>query len=1023
MIPFDEFIDEAQSAVSGLVRQAISSFKETHQRNLAAFAEIQRAYWEQIKKSDENEITLRTLLQVSEATLRKHLEWIRGLQYLTEHTPESLWLEWKAEFEKFLKNMPASENVPVHESFWETRPEDALKVRLWKWAKRRRNRLLALHLKLRNGARALLRRPPLQPPQEHRVVAVHRFLENFVSLPIARLLLQEREQTLRRVALQLQQLHQETEKMIEEYLSLGNRQNISLASFADGIRARQQEIQAPKLSVGPYSEDMDVFETKAMERIQDRLGRLKVRLQGAWEYADTFVLPNRSFDDMKILERWASMVEELEKSRKAWEVHFEGQREDWKKDIELSLHQLQAVLICIDTVESLKNKIEERVIPLMKEPGIMIAESSRKFQDANLEEAELKDMILNENRSMLRSLRRHTLPSLTEAVVQAQVDKTMENYLSRIKHSTDSLQNQHVLLLEPDLNRLRPDSKIMEIPLKDLILEEFFSELSRRHHALGIDMEQKLQEILRDVSELDQIVEFNLEAALDLLEDREASGPVADARSVVTDGLGRATHQIDDLVHKDTELVRVSQEALVRMTFEYNGQIQDLADNEKILELKLRVAKAQAKERIRNYSEEFLRAVKTALPTVLRFSTNSFREIRTGYLRLRKITGIVPTAARIEDPLSRFMAEWRNQMAALPHVYQRLFRIEPLTDDRFFEGRAEETKALKEELDSWSVESYGVIALVGEKGSGRTTLLNFATRQFYGKWPCLRMNLKEMTLRTEKGLFMALKDIFKADPIESLDELESYINERPDRKILILEDLQNIFIRTVDGFDILERLLLFVSRTYKHVYWVVTCSLYSWQYFDKVIQISKYFKRTIYLGQLSKEEIESITLKRHRVSGYKLFFEIPERLMMTRKFRKQSSDRELQEYCKELLFERLLELGAGNITVTLLFWLSAIKKIENDTMVLSPIIDIDFAGLYGFSTDELFTLSTLLQHEALNAEEHAAIFHQEIRQSLLLLNRMTNKGILSANTHGSYKINPLLYRPVVQYLKARNILH
>jgi AAA domain len=1023
MIPFDEFIEEVQSAVSGLVRHAIASCKETHQRNLAAFTEIQRAYWEQIKKWDKNEITLRTLLQVSEATLRKHLEWIKGLQYLNEHAPESLWVEWKAQFEKRLKDLPASEDVLVHETFWESRPEDAVKVRLWKWARRRRNRFLALDLKIRNGARSFLRRPPLQPPQERRSIAVHPFLENFISLPVARFLLQEREQVLRRVALQLQQLHQETEKMLEEFLGLGKRKDISLASFADGIMARQQEIQAPRLSVDPYSEDMDVFETKAMERIQDRLGRLKGRLQGAWEYAGTFVLPNSRFDEMKILERWASMVDELEKSRKAWEVHFEGHREDWKKDIELSLHQIQTVLICIDTVESLKGKVEGQILPLMKEPGIMIGESLRKFQDANLDEAALKDMILVENRSMLRSLRRHTLPSLTDAVLQAQIDKTMDNYLSRIKHSTEGLQNQHILLLEPDLNRLRPNSKIMEIPLKDLILEEFFSDLSRRHHALNLDMDQKLHEIMRDVSELDQIVEFNLEAALDLLEGRESQGPMTDARSVVTEGLGRAAHQIDDLVRKNIELVRVSQEALVRMTFEYNGQIQDLADNEKILDLRIRVAKAQAKERVRNYWDRFLQSVKTALPSILRFTASSWRELRTGYLRLRKITGIAPSAERIEDPLARFMAEWRNKMAALPHVYQRLFRIEPLTDERFFEGRAEEMKALKDELDSWRVENYGVIALVGEKGSGRTTLLNFATRQFYGKWPCLRMNLKEMNLRTEKGLFMALKDIFKADHIESLDALEGYINEQSDRKILIVEDLQNLFLRTVDGFDILERLLLFVSRTYKQVYWVVTCSLYSWQYFNKVIQISKYFKRTVYLGHLSKEEIESITLKRHRVSGYRLYFEIPERLMMTRKFRKQSSDRELQEYCRELLFERLHELGAGNITVTLLFWLSAIQRIEKDMLVLSPVIDIDFAGLYGFSTDELFTLSALLQHEALNPEEHAAIFHQEVRQSLLLLNRMSNKGILAGPTEGSYKVNPLLYRPVVQYLKARNILH
>jgi hypothetical protein len=1023
MIVLDEIIEDVYATVLPLVKKTITSCRETHERNLAAFAAIQKTYWEPFNRSDEKEITLHTALQGLETTLQKHLEWIKGLQYLNQHTPEFLWGEWKAQFEQLLKGLPSSQDVPILEPYWETRPEDVLKVRLWKWVKRQRNLFREFRLRIRNRARSLWHRAPLQLSQDHRNIPVHRFLENYVSLPMARLLLQEREQVLRQVALQLQQLHHTTEKMIGELLGLETTKDLCLASIPEEIRAKVQGIRAQMPGVDLYSVDLDRLETNSLERINDRLGRLKVRLQGAWEYADTFVLPNRAFDERKIVERWELMDREVEKSRHAWQFHFQGEQEDWKKDIELSLHQIHCILICFDTVQSLGQKIEEQILPSTKEPRIMITETLRKFQDATLEEEKLKDMILVENRSMVRSLRQHKLPALTDAVVQAQIDKTLENFLSRIKYSTESMSEEHVIMHQPDLHKLRPDSNIMRISLKDLILEEFFSELSRKHNALTVDMEQKVQEILRDISELDQIVEFNLEAALDLLQQREEHDSIGDARSVVTEGLGRATLQIDDLINKNRKVAEISQDTLVRMTYEYTRQIQELANNEKIIELKIRVARAKAKERVRDYRGRVLKDVKTALPFILSASIKFFRPIQTGYLRFRKVTGLAPTTAKIEEPLTQFIAERQNQIAALPYVYQRLFRIEPLTDERFFDGRTEVMKALKDEFETRGVGYYGVIALVGEKGSGRTTLLNFAARRIYSKWPCLKMNLKEMTLRTEKGLFMALKDIFKAENIESMDALETYINEQPSQRILIMEDLQNLFIRTVDGFDILERFLLFISRTHKRIYWIVSCSLYSWQYLDKVIQISKYFKRTIVLGQLSKADIENIILKRHRVSGYKLHFEIPQKLMSSRRFRKQTSERELQAHCKNLLFEQLDELGAGNITVTMLFWLSAIKRIEKDTLILSPLIEIDYTVFYRFSPEELFTLSALIQHDALNAEEHAEIFHQEIRQSLLLLNRMSNKGILVGNTEGSYKINPLLYRRVVEYLKIRNILH
>ena len=72
--------------------------------------------------------------------------------------------------------------------------------------------------------------------------------------------------------------------------------------------------------------------------------------------------------------------------------------------------------------------------------------------------------------------------------------------------------------------------------------------------------------------------------------------------------------------------------------------------------------------------------------------------------------------------------------------------------------------------------------------------------------------------------------------------------------------------------------------------------------------------------------------------------------------------------------------------------------------------------------EELFTLGAILQHEMLNAEAHARVFHQDVEQSVLLLNNLANKGILIEKPVG-YFIHPFLYRPVVLVLKSKNIIH
>jgi hypothetical protein len=176
------------------------------------------------------------------------------------------------------------------------------------------------------------------------------------------------------------------------------------------------------------------------------------------------------------------------------------------------------------------------------------------------------------------------------------------------------------------------------------------------------------------------------------------------------------------------------------------------------------------------------------------------------------------------------------------------------------------------------------------------------------------------------------------------------------------------------------------------------------------------------LEALTKEEIEAIVMKRHRVSGYQLEFETPAAVTESRKFKKLTSEEERQEYLRQLMFEQLNEFASGNVTIAMLFWLRAIKQASKEKLVLSPLIEFDHAFLYQLSADELFTLGALLHHETLTAEQHALVFHQDVQQSALLLNRLQSKGILVTTANG-YVIHPLLYRSMVRVLQTRNILH
>ena len=80
-------------------------------------------------------------------------------------------------------------------------------------------------------------------------------------------------------------------------------------------------------------------------------------------------------------------------------------------------------------------------------------------------------------------------------------------------------------------------------------------------------------------------------------------------------------------------------------------------------------------------------------------------------------------ASRFESR-SDFLAETKTAIERLPFAYQRLFKIKPLVEERFFEKREKELELLIKAYDSWLNEYFAPVAIVGEKGAGATTLMN-----------------------------------------------------------------------------------------------------------------------------------------------------------------------------------------------------------------------------------------------------------------------------------------------------------
>jgi len=163
-------------------------------------------------------------------------------------------------------------------------------------------------------------------------------------------------------------------------------------------------------------------------------------------------------------------------------------------------------------------------------------------------------------------------------------------------------------------------------------------------------------------------------------------------------------------------------------------------------------------------------------------------------------------------------------------------------------------------------------------------------------------------------------------------------------------------------------------------------------------------------------------MRRHRVSGYNLKFESPKsRTKETNILGKKIPEKTQENITKEF-FEDLNVFAQSNISLALLYWLRSTVSFENNTVVIGKIKNIRFDFLSSLDTTSIFTLHTLLLHESLSIREHAAIFHQEEKQSRMTLMVLEDSGILKVED-GFYTINQIIYRQVVNVLRNKNLIH
>ena len=736
--------------------------------------------------------------------------------------------------------------------------------------------------------------------------------------------------------------------------------------------------------------------------------KLRSEFKNSLQIAGTIEFPTSGYKYGKINRKTSKLIKKYQKQLINHHIAEQAIYEYWLFETGIRASVLDMNKFIDHSISTFKGRVDSEIVPDLENliSGIDGALGI-------IEKQSFKSSVLAELTNQISSLKSNLLKSI-ERASQSELLPLYESFYPSMIQSLKSVPDlSHFASGVFKAKRIRKKYLLKPVKaraflegiLENTIQDTFISE--------GKKLQRKIMQLQIDLEEILQVIEVSY----DYYGPKGDTFPETD-RKELSEGLKRSKRKTNDFKTDLVELIDYTYSLFLELNRKFQAEIMvSLEPRELIKTDRKRRLKATWRFSRRKSADSISRFYKS-IQNALRWSKNSYKTIKNKYFNLRSLLGISEQKEILSSEISNYLAETEKVISQLPPMYQRLYAIKPLAEERFFVKRVQAYTEIEKSFKNWQNYKFAPACLIGEQGSGATTFLNFFEKDLGTNYKVIRLDLNTRYI-TESDFNTLINKLFPELKYSTLEELTEKLNENKQHRVVILENIQHLFMRKMYGFNNLSRLFQLISQSNPGVFWLCTCLQYSWKYLDNSHQISDYFAHVIHLENLTVETLTEAILRRHNPSGFELCFLPSEEYKRTRFFlRSNKTDKQLilqKEY-----FNALKEATKGNLSSAFLWWLRSVEKVEDNTIYFR-FHKLNHGFLHSLPTNKITSLYAILIHSGLTCEEHASIFNCSLKESYILLMVMTDDGILSKSGE-KYMLNPMLYRHIVSHLEAANFI-
>ena len=528
---------------------------------------------------------------------------------------------------------------------------------------------------------------------------------------------------------------------------------------------------------------------------------------------------------------------------------------------------------------------------------------------------------------------------------------------------------------------------------------------------LKADLGKLLEKLVQEFREFDQIVDFYLDSAIALTQ--KPGMQEDEVIMIFREGLNRLEGISDKSKTMLGELEQNKWSEISANTEAFIELVSKLDDNDNILNIYSQLLKAKALASSAQNKKRLASGVKTTAGRISKFSSQHFGWLRASYEDIKKRLKLTSSSAVITSEISNYLAGIRKRIMELPVIYQHLFEPAPVKEMNLFLSRQNDTDKLDQALAEWEKGNYAATLVTGEAGSGCSSLLQHYARTVKSQYPIISFQVDKFYF-SEDDYYTLIGEIFNQPEITDEDSLAHFISSLSE-KIVIIDGLERMFMRKVNGFECLRKFLSLVVNTNEGIFWICSVSKIAYHYLNRTVALSEHFDYILDIDNLKGSDIREIIMKRNRLSGYGIWFLNPTE-------ESEDDGGASQEELEVAFFTDLERFAGSNIGLSLIYWLQSVQSVGEEGIKVGKFSVPDFEFLNNMPARKAFVLHLVVMHRKITESYHALASNCSLEESSGLLSLLKEDSIL-VQKDGYYFLNGILYSHVVRLLRDRNLIH